>query len=388
MTSPTGYGISAYGAMTRAGPRERAYAEALRRAVRPGARVIEIGAGAGYFSLLAARLGATQVDALEPNAAIELARAAAKSNGLDGIVHCRPVLSTDFAPAQRADVIVADLRGVLPLFEHHISVLGDARERLLAPGGVLIPQRDHLRMALVSDEKRYNELADPWLFNAAGLDLSCGWPHVANRWTRATLEAERLVGPVQTLATIDYRTATDPNLRADYDWTADAPATVHGFALWFDAELIDGVGFSSAPGQPELVYGQAFFPLLQEVQLQPGDRVQIALRAQLLRGDYTWTWDTTVTPVASGNAPVRLRQSTFLAQLIDPPTLAASRPSTVPKRNAELALDAEILALVDGRRTIGEIAAAIRERRPQEFARLPDAMARVSDVLSRYLRPR
>jgi hypothetical protein len=44
--------------------------------------------------------------------------------------------------------------------------------------------------------------------------------------------------------------------------------------------------------------------------------------------------------------------------------------------------------LVDGRRTIGEIAALIREARPQKFARLPDAMARVSDVLAHYLRPR
>ncbi len=384
---PSGYAITSYGEMTRAGPRERAYTEALRRAVRPGARVIDIGAGAGYFSLLAAGFGAARVDALEPNAAIEVARAAAKANGLDGVVHCHAALSGDFAPDQRADVIVADLRGVLPLFERHVEVLRDARERLLAPGGVLIPQRDHLRIALVSDEKRYSELADPWLRNAAGLDLSCGWPYVANRWTRAAFEAERLVGPVRTLATIDYRTATDPNLRAAYDWKADAPATVHGFALWFDAELLDGVGFSNAPGQPELVYGQAFFPLLQEVELQPGDRVQVALRAQLVRGDYTWTWDTTVTPAAAA-APLQLRQSTFLAQLIDPRTLVASRADTVPERGAGLALDSEILNLVDGKQTIGEIAAAIHERRPQEFARLPDAMARVTDVLSRYLRPR
>ena len=385
--TPTGYGIVGYGMMTRSGPRERAYSEALRRALRPGARVIEIGAGAGYFSLLAARLGAAHVDALEPNSAIEVARAAAKANGLDGIVNCHAALSTDFTPTQRADVIVADLRGVLPLFERHIEALRDARERLLASCGVLIPQRDHLRMALVSDEKRFGELADPWLKNAAGLDLACGWPHVANRWTRVTLEAERLFGPVQTLATIDYRTATDPNLRAAYDWAADAPATVHGFALWFDAELLDGVGFSNAPGEPELVYGQAFFPLLEEVALRPGDRVQVTLRAQLLGPDYTWTWDTTVSP-ASGAAPLRRRQSTFLAQLIDPKILAASRAGTVPVRSDELGLDAEILALVDGHRTIGEIAELIRSQRPQKFSRLPDAMARVSDVLSRYLRPR
>ncbi len=387
MTKPTGYGVAAYGEMTRAGPRERAYTEALRRAVRPGARVIDIGAGAGYFSLLAARLGAAQVDALEPNAAIELARAAAKANGLDGVVHCHSVLSTDFTPAQRADVIVADLRGVLPLFEQHIEVLRDARERLLAPGGELIPQRDQLRMALVSDEKRYRELADPWLRNAAALDLSCGWPYVANRWTRVALAAGHLLGPVRTLATLDYRTLTDPGLSAGYDWIADAPAAVHGFALWFDAELIDSVGFSNAPGEPELVYGQAFFPLLQEVQLQPGDRVQVQLRAQLIRGDYTWTWDTTVTSSA-GAAPLRLRQSTFLAQLIDPQTLTASRADTVPERGAALTLAAEILALVDGRRSIGEIAAVIREQRPTEFARLPDAMACVTDVLARYLRRR
>ncbi len=54
--------------------RTGAYVEALRRAVRPGSFVLDIGAGCGVFSLVACRLGARRVVAVEPDDVILVAR--------------------------------------------------------------------------------------------------------------------------------------------------------------------------------------------------------------------------------------------------------------------------------------------------------------------------
>ena len=62
--------------------------------------------------------------------------------------------------------------------------------------------------------------------------------------------------------------------------------------MWFDAELAEGVGFSNAPGKPTLVYGHAFFPFAEPLELNPGDRVAVTIQSSLVGGEYQWRWKT------------------------------------------------------------------------------------------------
>ena len=55
------YTVDSFGRMIADPARSTAYAEALRRCVRPGDVVVDLGAGTGAFSLLACRLGAGRV---------------------------------------------------------------------------------------------------------------------------------------------------------------------------------------------------------------------------------------------------------------------------------------------------------------------------------------
>ncbi len=131
------YSLHFYGQMIADAVRMDAYAEALRRAVKPDSVVLDLGCGPGLFALLACKLGARRVYAVEPDNAINIAREAAVANGFADRIEFFQSLSTEITLREPATIIISDLRGVLPWFQQHIPTIIDARERLLAPGGVL-----------------------------------------------------------------------------------------------------------------------------------------------------------------------------------------------------------------------------------------------------------
>ena len=93
----------------------QAYSEALRRTVRPGSVVVEIGTGPGVFAVLACQLGASRVYAIEPDPIIQVAREIAAVNHCADRIEFIEDISTRVELPSRADVIFSDMRGVLPL---------------------------------------------------------------------------------------------------------------------------------------------------------------------------------------------------------------------------------------------------------------------------------
>src|ERR1043166_6115896 len=106
------YSVHFYGQMIADAPRMEAYAAALRRTVTRDSVVMDLGCGPGVFAMLACRLGARRVYAVEPENIIGLARETAAANGFADRVEFFDKLSTEITLAEPATVIVSDLRGV------------------------------------------------------------------------------------------------------------------------------------------------------------------------------------------------------------------------------------------------------------------------------------
>jgi protein arginine N-methyltransferase 1 len=138
------YTVSSYGEMIADPPRMDAYVRAMRAAIKPGDVVLDLGSGPGLFAMLACQMGARRVYAIEPGNVIQIAREAAAANGFADRIEFFHGLSTQITLPEPADVIVSDLRGPLPLYQQHLPSIRDDRERLLAKGGILIPERDIL----------------------------------------------------------------------------------------------------------------------------------------------------------------------------------------------------------------------------------------------------
>lgn len=385
MGTPAGYSLSAYGEMMTDQTRMDAYVQALKQAVRPGSIVLDIGAGTGIFALLSCQFGAEHVHAVEPHDAIQVAREIGAANGYADRITFHQKVSTAIALPRRADVIISDLHGALPLFQHHIPSIIDARERLLAPGGTLIPRRDTIWAALVEDAEAYKPYAEPWRQNGYDLDMRAALPLVVNSWRKVNAKAEHLLVPPQQWATLDYCDITAPDVAGELSWTIGREGTAHGLLLWFDAELAEGIGFSNAPGEPKLVYGQGFFPFEQPLNLAAGERVDIRVAADLTGNDYTWRWDTTA--FSAENQPrARFRQSTFFGSPLSLDSLRKRSDKFTPLLSKKGQVDLLVLDLMAQQVPLGDIARQVAERFPARFESWKEALAHVSDLSERYAR--
>ena len=192
--------------------RMRAYSRALEHAVRRDSVVIDIGAGTGILSLLACRYGARKVYSIEPTSAIEVARETARANGFADRVECICALSTETRLREKADVIVSDLRGALPLFGRHLPSIIDARRRFLAPGGRLIPQRDLLWAAVVEAPADYDRLTSRWVRQHFGLNMDAASQIATNRWKKVRIKADQLLSRPYCWSTMDYLTVASSNV--------------------------------------------------------------------------------------------------------------------------------------------------------------------------------
>jgi len=292
------YTLSDYGGMIADSVRMDAYAYALKAAVGPETVVLDIGAAAGIHALLASKFGARRVYAVESNEAIHLAKELAKANGFADRIEFIQDLSTNITLPEPADVIVSDLRGVLPLFGLHIPSIIDARQRHLAPGGRLIPMRDALWASLVEAPSVYKEIVKPWDY-PYGLNMEAAKKEVLNSWSRDNTEDFRLshlLTDPNRWAVLDYGSINDPDVSANMTQQATRDGTAHGLLIWFDAELTEGVGFSNAPHAARIadVYGRGFFPLQEPVPIAKGDIIDLAIGAELLDDHYRWRWRTCI----------------------------------------------------------------------------------------------
>ncbi|MDB9314984.1 50S ribosomal protein L11 methyltransferase [Spirulina sp. CS-785/01] len=310
------YSVTGYGSMMADRVRMDAYAKALQDTVKPGSIVVDLGTGTGICAFLACQLGAKRVYAIEPDPIIELAKILAADNGLSELIEFIPQFSTQVTLPEKADVLVSDLRGILPLFRQHIPSLIDARTRFLAPDGVLIPQQDRIWGCLVHAPKLYQQYQAPWGDNRYGLNFTKGNRWAMNRLYKCTVQPEQCVVSPQWVTTLDYGTIEDANLRGELSWESEETTTVHGLVLWFESQLTEGVSFSNAPGEPDLIYGKAFLPWERPVGLEKRDRVTITLKANLVHNHYIWQWHIQVW--RNHQLIETLRQSTFYSHLSIP----------------------------------------------------------------------
>lgn len=383
------YSIADYGAMIADRVRMDAFDRALRVAVRPGSVVADIGTGTGILALLACRAGARRVYAIEPDAAIAVARQIARANGFADRIEFIERTSTAVTLPEPADVIVSDIGGILPWFGRHIPSIVDARTRLLVPGGVLIPQQDTVWAAVVDAPDLYARHTGPWSEHAFGLNMDAAREIVVNTLEKRQARPEQLLTKRVSWATVDYRHIEHFNVRASVSCPMERGGTAHGFVAGFDRVLLEGITLSNAPDapadiKPERIYGTLFFPFSTPLEVLEGDSIVLNIEGTLVGDDYVWSWTTTLAARGRRSAPDVLRQSTFFGTPLSPARLAQRAATYRPKLNENGALTRFVLEAMRGDLSLEAIAHRAHAQFPGRFADAREALHHIADLSQQY----
>jgi type I protein arginine methyltransferase len=378
------YSLEQYATMFADKLRMDAYSAAIARAVRPGDAVVDLGCGPGIFALLACKAGARRVYAIDTSGVVDFGRHLAAANGFSDRIFFLRGDSRGIHLPERANVIVADVRGVVPLHSHAIGTLEDARNRFLADGGQLLPSRDTLYAAVIEHPDFYQQLALPWS-GVPHLDLTSGLPLVLNTLQRQQLKPRHVISRACSWHVLDYSSGAIIPAAARLELPITRDAIGHGLAIWFETVLKDDIGFSTAPREFETVYGHVVLPWLEPVALQEGDISSVDLRAHLVGNDFIWQWETRI-PAAHGRDEVRFVQSTFYGSLFPPSVLHKRMQDFVPVLNETGQAERWLLQAMDGNRPLENIAAEAARLFPHVFRRVEDALNMAADLAEKFSR--
>jgi protein arginine N-methyltransferase 1 len=104
--------------------------------------VLDIGAGTGILSIFAARSGAKHVYAVENADIAHFAKEIIKQNGLeDKITVLKGKMEEIELPVKEVDIIISEWMGYFLLYESMLDSVLWARDKYLAKGGKMLPDR-------------------------------------------------------------------------------------------------------------------------------------------------------------------------------------------------------------------------------------------------------
>lgn len=379
------YSVSSHLAMIADRVRTDAYVRALEKAVEPGSTVVDLGAGTAIFAVIACKLGADRVYAIEPDPILAVGREIARQNDVEDRIEFVDALSTQISLPKPADVIVADLGGAVPLFRGSVSSLIDARERLLRPGGKLLPQSDSLFAALA--DSRSSIPVDHGLLRDApfGVDLTPAFRFASSESfpTRLESSAKQLVTSPERWAEVDYTTTDEHDVRGTVVSAATAASTADSVCVWFDRVVAEGCTYGNSPDRPGSVYGQVLFALREPINLGAGDTVTIDLAANQVDGFYSWRWQTTVKR-ANGEAGPSFSQSSLESTPAPHQRLRSRSAAFTPSIGLAGRIDAHILSQMDGNTSLADIARKTAAKFPDSFDSAESALRRIADVSTTY----
>lgn len=274
-----------------------AYHRGIHRNVRSGDVVLDLGTGTGLLAFMAVRAGARRVYAVEHSEFIEVAREIASLNGFTNVEFIQ-ANSREFTPPEPIDVVLHEQMGDELFNENMLQNLLDLRDRVLRPGGRILPSRFRLYAEPIAMResmrvRKFWNIALP-----DGIDLS-GMEHspIAARfdtgrmdhfWARPGSVAATVGAPspilefdLESLPSIDAL-PTEHLIRR----TAATDVVVDGCCIWFEALFDDDTVLTTSPLAPVTSWGNRVFRL--DRGLGAGESLALHLHMGRLVDPATW----------------------------------------------------------------------------------------------------
>ena len=185
-------------------------------------------------------------------------------------------------------MLITETIGSAGLDEGIIGWVCDARDRLILPDAVILPQRLRMWVAAVESFEDHALAAD-WWSSDLPYDYSAARRRAERTLWFADLIPEFLLGQPELAADVDFATVANETTSSSGELQIDRDGVLHGLGCWFDSLLCAGVSLDNLPPREDSSWSHGFLPLAEPLEVRAGDRFTWELTVSA-DGEH-WTWD-------------------------------------------------------------------------------------------------
>jgi len=242
--------------------------------------VLDVGCGTGILSMFAAKAGAKQVIGVDMSGIVEQAKKIIEVNGLsDKITIIRGKVEEITLPegVDKVDIIISEWMGYCLFYESMLDTVLYARDKWLAPDGLMFPDRATLYVTAIED-RQYKDDKINWWDDVYGFDMSCIRKVALSEPLVDVVDRNQVVTNSCLLKEIDIQTCTKADIPFESPFHLQVKRNdyIQALVTFFNIEFTKchkRVGFSTAPEAPYTHWKQTVFYLEDYLTCKRGEEV-------------------------------------------------------------------------------------------------------------------
>ncbi|XP_071954725.1 protein arginine N-methyltransferase 1-B-like [Antedon mediterranea] len=243
-----------------------------------GKTVLDVGCGTGILCMFAAKAGAKQVIGIECSSIVDHAKKIVEANNLSHIVTLVKGKVEDVTlPVDKVDIIISEWMGYCLFYESMLNTVIYARDKWLAPEGLIFPDRATLYVTAIED-RQYKDEKINWWENVYGFDMSCIRDVAVSEPLVDCVDPKQVVSNACLLKEIDMYTVKveDMSFSSPFQLKCSRSDYVQALVTYFNIEFTmchKRTGFSTAPDSHYTHWKQTVFYLDDYLTVKRGEGI-------------------------------------------------------------------------------------------------------------------
>jgi len=245
--------------------------------------VLDVGCGTSILSMFAAKAGAKHVIGVDMSTIIIKAKEIVEVNGLsDKITLLQGKMEEVTLPFDKVDIIISEWMGYFLLYESMLDTVLYARDKYLAPNGLIFPDKATIFMAGIEDGEYKDEKIGFW-DNVYGFNYTPLKDTALTEPLVDTVEMKAVVTDPTAVKVLDLYTVTpaDLSFQAPFSLTVRRNDFIHALIAWFDIDFTachKPIRFSTGPHTKYTHWKQTVFYLREVLTVEAGEQIQGVLQ--------------------------------------------------------------------------------------------------------------
>jgi len=242
--------------------------------------VLDVGCGTGILSMFCAKAGAAKVIGVDMSGIVESAKKIIEANGLsDKIEIIRGKVEEISLPEgiDKVDIIISEWMGYCLFYESMLDTVLYARDKWLAPGGLMFPDKATLYICAIED-RQYKDDKINWWDDVYGFDMSSIRKVAVSEPLVDSVDHKCLVTTNCLIKEIDIQTVKKEDIpfSSPFHLAFKRNDYLHALVTYFTVEFSHchkRIGFSTSPEHQYTHWKQTVFYLEDYLTSKKGEEV-------------------------------------------------------------------------------------------------------------------